>query len=166
MEVYAGLAKATLNQLSHDVDRSRFARITAYICGGLIGAAYVEIDYAVAMQAPHSALVALAIAGLLSIAVMLHMLGHVSRDRHEIIDAWFKAALFIIAGAAAATLLNALLVAASVVGLGVLTAVVTRANWLFRGGRNKFRTASAGAGLGLAEAAFLAAYLLQHVWPG
>jgi len=70
------------------------------------------------LQAPQNPLIALAVAGLAAIAVMVHLLGHVSRDRSEIISARFTAGVFIIAGGGAATLLNAVIVAASVVRLG------------------------------------------------
>jgi hypothetical protein len=135
----------------------------AYCSGALAGAAFVQLDYVQKTAVDGYAVTFLAVTGLISIAVMLHVLGHVSRERQVIIETWLRAALFIFVGAIVAAVANAAFLGIGVAGVMVVTSIVARANWLLRGNVSKLRTASTTAGVSFAELLFLASLVLQHI---
>ncbi len=152
------IARVGWANLTVEVDRSRFAKIIAYSAGTLAGASYIQLDYAQKFHLDSFSISALAITGLLAIAVMLHVLGHVSRDRALVIDAWFKAALCMIGAAVVATFLNEVFMFAGVAAITTITSLAARSNWL-RGNGSKLRTVFATTGMVIAEFSFLLALI-------
>lgn len=83
--------------------RTSVARIVAYSSAATAGVVLFVLDLGQKAGWPRGPIVALSISGMLLLAAQLHALSLVSRDRTEIVGAWFRSGLATIGGAAAAT---------------------------------------------------------------
>ncbi|TCP80779.1 hypothetical protein C8J31_11419 [Rhizobium sp. PP-CC-2G-626] len=163
------IMKAAIHEFRLDfvdpIDRARYAQIMVLICGLIAGASYILFETAAASGYGRETEIGLAISCLVSIAVMLHVLGHIGTSRDGIASTVALGGSAALAGALGAYLVSMLtnnpfpFVVVGVIAVG-FSAAAGRASWI-RENSSKARTLIVTSGAVLANAVFALAFLLS-----